>query len=151
MANITDDRNTYYRGQYTSYDLPVAASTKIYAGGVVGLNAAGYAVPASGAGIKLPARAGKTVDNLAGGNGAATVPVIRGEVGLDAGAGITQAAVGTVVYFADDHTVTNVAAGNSPAGLLMEISEGVAWVDLRPAALIAYVDTTAAAIIAELS
>jgi predicted RecA/RadA family phage recombinase len=134
MANLTSDRNTETKLGDSVFSFPVAAATKLYAGGIAGLDAAGYLVPATGAGIKIPALVEETVDNSGGSAGAAYARVRRGVVGLDPGTGVNQAAVGTMVYFSDDHTVTATADGNSPAGILLELSEGQAWVDLKTAA-----------------
>ena len=46
MAALTKDRNTKRRDAKVFSD-PVAATTKIYAGSLVCINASGYAVPGS--------------------------------------------------------------------------------------------------------
>jgi hypothetical protein len=134
MANITSDRDTKIKAGDSLFHLPVAAGVKIFKGGIVGLNAAGFVVPVSGTGIKAPARAEEDLDNTAGTDGLSLIKVWRGVVGLDIGAGITQATVGTMVYLSDDHTVTATGTGNHPAGILLELTDGQAWVDLKSAA-----------------
>jgi hypothetical protein len=115
------------------FELPVAAGAKLLRGTIAAVNAAGYLVPASGPDLKIPGRVEETADNTAGAAGAIRARIRRGVVGLDIGAGIVIAALGTMVYFADNHTATAVATNNSPAGLLVDISDGQAWVDLNTA------------------
>jgi len=59
--------------------LAVAASTKVEAGKIAAVNAAGYAVPAADAvGLKVIGVFAESVDNSAGGNGVAvTRPQLR--------------------------------------------------------------------------
>jgi hypothetical protein len=76
-------------------------------------------------------------DNSAGPDGGALVRVYRGIVGLDIGTGIDQSSLGDLVYFEDDHTVTTTADG-SLAGILLDIFDGQAWVDLYSAAACSY-------------
>ena len=135
MANVASDRNTKIRaGNDFFQHLPVAAGIKLFAGGIAGVNAAGYLAPASGAGIKIPCVVERYVDNVGGAAGDKLARVRRCVAGLDIGAGITQAVVGSMVYFSDDHTVKAADTNASPAGILLELSEGQAWVDLNTAA-----------------
>jgi hypothetical protein len=145
MPNITFDRDTRRRISDEEFHYPVAANIKLFAGGIAGLSSAGYLVPASGAGIKSPGVVMDHVDNTGGIAGAVRARVWRGVAGLEIGTGVDQAAVGTMVYFSDDHTVTTSAEGNSPAGILLDISDGQAWVDLKTAAPGSYPEPAAEA------
>ncbi|MDR1656138.1 MAG: hypothetical protein LBT47_01095 [Deltaproteobacteria bacterium] len=127
------DIDTKIRAGNVLFSLPIAANTKLEAGTIAAVNAAGYLVPAVGAGLKIPGRVEETVDNTGGTAGEAYALIRRSVVGLAIGVGINQAAVGTMVYFADNHTVKAAATTASPAGILLEISEGLAWVDLQTA------------------
>jgi hypothetical protein len=127
------DRNTERRAG-VDFSQPVAAGARIFTGAVVVLNAEGFAEPATAAeGFKLPSIALAGVDNSAGGDGAVRVEVARGVFGLDHGADITRAHIGQIVYLPDDHSVTAEAGGHSPAGRLVDLALGQAWVDLTQA------------------
>ncbi len=115
--------------------IPVKASTKIYAGSLVAINA-GYAVPASAAqGLIVVGRARQTKDNTSGANGDLTVEVERGIFRFgnsSSGDAIAQADVGKLCYAVDDQTVAKTngdAAARSAAGIIIGLdgSAGV-WV-----------------------
>jgi hypothetical protein len=144
MANLTTERNTKIKLGNYSFSLPMEAGVKLYMGGIAAVNAAGYLVPAGGSGdeaTRLPGLVQDSVDNSSGAAGAAYARVCRAVVGLDIG-DLTQADVGKMTFFSDDHTLTKVAwtgessakVWNSPAGILLEIAEGLAWVDLQTSA-----------------
>jgi hypothetical protein len=117
-------RNTPRLGQGAlpdEYYLPVAASTTIYAGGLVMLDA-GYAKPAAvGAGKIVIGRADKTVDNSDGSAGDAYVKVFSGiyrwanSASADA---IAQAQVGSTAYMYDDATVGKLLESTVPVKTL---------------------------------
>jgi len=119
MAALTSDRNTEYSlGDLLS--IPVAGSTRIFAGALVCSNAAGYAVPAADtAGYIIEGVAVAQADNRTGSNGDVEVVVRRrGRFRLDCASALDQAAQGARVYVSDDHTVAaaddvtnDVAAG----------------------------------------
>lgn len=133
MAMLTKDRDTKIRAG-RDYAHPVAAGARIHGGAVICLNAAGFAVPASAApGLKSPLLAQHAVDNREGADGAQLIFAAREVVGLDCEADVTRSHIGQTVYLADDHTVTAAGAGKSPAGLLIDLGEGQAWVDLAHA------------------
>lgn len=135
MAALTTARNTPMRGEkHRKVVTQVAATTKIYGGAAVCLNAAGFAVPAADtAGLVTWGRAEETADNSAGLDGAVTMEVARGVFGFKH-ASLTQAAVGTVVCWADDQTVTTAAAATNDiaAGTLEELDGATAWVRVLP-------------------
>ena len=112
MAALTADRQTPCRGIVTQSEYPVVAATKIYSGGLVALNSAGFALPAADAAShKVVGVAKKYVDNSAGANGALKVIVETGLFELNA-TSITQAMVGVVMQVVDDNTFDDVLGTN---------------------------------------
>ena len=70
MSALTRDRATSYR-EGIEVEFPVAATTKIYAGSMVCVNAGGYAAPAADtSGYRFVGVALEQVDNSSGANGA---------------------------------------------------------------------------------
>jgi hypothetical protein len=134
MAALTKDRITEKKvSGLKSY--PVAASTKIYAGALVGLNSGGFAVPASDtAGVRVVGVADAQVDNSAGANGALTVNVDADIVARFPAISITQAMVGQVMYVVDDNTFDDALGTNAiKAGRLVEfISTTEGWLHVVP-------------------
>ena len=117
--------------------IPVAASTKLYAGAMISLNSSGYAVTATDtAGQRVIGRCAATVDNSTGSAGALSVRVRRGVFGYTNSStnALTQAHVGKFAYVEDDHTVANTATNKTKAGYVVSVetnSAGVtiAWID----------------------
>ncbi len=109
----------------------VAASTKIYGGGITAVNAAGYALPAADAvGLKVIGKAEEQVDNSSGANGDKTVEVRRKKAFIFKNSGtnaVTIAHLFTNVYVEDDETVSSSGGTNSiVAGKCLDVtSEGV--------------------------
>ncbi|HEX7128294.1 MAG TPA: hypothetical protein VF406_21285, partial [Thermodesulfobacteriota bacterium] len=104
---LTADRNTPARtGDVVEH--PVEANAKLFAGALVALNAAGYAVPGSvSTTLKAVGRAEEFVDNTGGAQGAKTVRVARGvfrfrNFATDA---VTRADIGTTCFIVDDEQV----------------------------------------------
>lgn len=128
---LTQDRPSAQRDG-VDIPVPVAASTKIYAGSIGAIDADGYAVPASDtAGLKVFGVPQDQVDNSAGADGDETVVMRRGRVWLMKGSGLTQSLVGSIVYVVDDETVgpASVPTNDIPAGTLMEfVSATAGWV-----------------------
>lgn len=122
MAALTAPRNTWYQRTRLGDTLriPMAAGAVIFQGGIVCVNATGYAVAAADtadyktAGVAVedpqnPARS--TYDNSAGGNGDMHVVVKRGRFRfplLSPVTGLTpaQAMLFAIVYVADDQSVS---------------------------------------------
>lgn len=134
MAALTTDRDTPSKGA-RHVSIPVAASTKIYAGSMVAVNASGYAVPASAtAALKVIGRADGLADNSAGANGAISVLVGRDEAYLwenaTAGDAVVQANMLRNCYVLDDNTVAGVdGSGARPvAGTVVAIESAGVWV-----------------------
>lgn len=132
MSALTAERNTRRRLGEARGE-PLAATTKVFAGGIVMRNSAGYvtkgatATGAFGIGI-----AEETVDNT-GAAGAALVKCLPGVFAFAnsaAGDLITQAEIGKLCYIVDDQTVakTNGGATRSPAGIVDGIEGGQVWV-----------------------
>lgn len=131
MAALAKDRNTASRiGDFLAY--PVAASTKLYKGGMVSLNASGYAIPAADtASTIVIGVADEYVDNSAGANGAKWVRVVSGRAFKFAASSITQAMVGTTMCVVDDQTFDDAAGPTNDiaCGRLVEyISATEGWV-----------------------
>lgn len=135
MAALTKDRNTLRRDGLQNND-PVAASTKIFAGSLVCLNASGYAVPGSVA-TTLKARgvAQEQVDNSTGAAGAARVETRRGvfKFGNSTSSDeITIANITANCYIVDDQTValTNGSNTRSVAGKIVAVDSDGVWVEI---------------------
>jgi len=103
-------------------ELPVAAGVKIYAGGIVARNAAGYAEPASDkAGLIVYGRAEATIDNTDGAAGDAIIAVREGCFSYQ-GSGFTAADAGKPVFIVDDETVAKSGGTNKVfAGFIKEV------------------------------
>lgn len=131
---LSQPRHTLERGRDLLV-IPVAASTAIHQGGLVCVNAAGYAVPGSVATtLKAAGRAEESVDNSSGGAGAASVKVKRGvflfkNSGADA---ITAADTLADCFVVDDETVakTNGTNTRSKAGKVLEVEANGVWVEI---------------------
>lgn len=139
MAALTSERDTKARGKLTPDNLPVEASTTIYAGALVCVNAAGYAVPGStSTTLKAVGRAEETVDNSAGAQGAKTVELTIGKfkyANSSAGDLIAVAERYDDCYIVDDQTVakTDGTSTRSVAGKIADIdADGSVWVDVTP-------------------
>lgn len=131
MAALAKDRITKELASGgASFADPVAANAKIYRGAMVGLDAAGNAVPAAAA---TPVMRGVAVDdgadNTGGAAGAASVRTRRGVFHLNQ-TGLNRTHIGKTVYVLDDNTVgttnTNLAAGK-----LVDLDATGAWVEIR--------------------
>jgi hypothetical protein len=146
MSNLTSDRDTEFVDELHRDELPVAASTRIFNGGAVALDANGNAVPA-GPGVKhFRGIADETVDNSAGAAGAVSVEIITPEAAYwDSATTFTQADVGRPVYFSDDHTVTLTAGTNTYAGRVKSVDQYGILVDMRGAYVEPALPVTAAA------
>lgn len=132
MAALKNARDTSEIGQNGKYlSLPVKGKTTIYQGGLVALDADGYAIPGKkAAGLTAAGRAEETVENT-GADGDEVIRVARGVFVFDntatAANKITQAHVLQPCYIEDDQTVTALATGASTAGLVIRVdTDGVA-------------------------
>lgn len=134
MPALTQDRNTLRReGQ--QIEPPVAANARIFAGAMVAINAAGFAVPASvSATLKSAGVAEARADNTGGANGAIRVHLRKGphRVGNSSAAdAITLAELGTDCFLVDDQTVAKTSATNtrSVAGKVFDVDADGVWVN----------------------
>lgn len=130
---LTQDRNTPMKDA-EEIPVPVAATTKIFAGSLIAANATGYAVPGSVATtLTALGRAEEYADNSAGAAGAKTVRVRRCKAFKFANHAadlVTQAEFGKTCYIVDDQTVakTNGGATRSAAGKVLGVEADGVWV-----------------------
>ena len=133
MSALTRDRATPYR-EGIEVDYPVAANTKIFAGSLVGINAAGYAVPAADtSGFHFAGVAMEQVDNSGGSDGGESVRLRRAGVFEFDAVSITPAMVGTDMYAKDDHTFDDTAGTTNhvKVGQLVKyVSATKGWIDI---------------------
>lgn len=131
---LTADRNTLRRDG-EGFSFPIAASTRIYAGSLVALNATGYLTRGAVATtLRAVGVAREQVDNSSGADGALNVPVLRGVfqfANSSAGDLIARANIGSVCYIVDDQTValTNGGATRSVAGTIRDVDSAGVWVE----------------------
>ena len=139
MTILTSDRNTEYSlGDLLS--VPVAASTRIFAGSLVCVNAGGFAVPAAdAAGLLFAGVATARADNRTGGNGALSVVVRRrGRFRLNSASVLDQSALGARACAADDQTVAvaDHTTHDVAVGVIDKVeSADSAWVSIDAAVL----------------
>ncbi|HCL4240795.1 hypothetical protein I5I81_01665 [Pseudomonas aeruginosa] len=132
---LTKDRNTQRRDGVQFND-PVAASTRIFAGSLMCLNAAGNAVPGSlSATLKARGVAQEQVDNRDGAAGDLRIESRRGVFQFANSAStdeITRADIGNECFIVDDQTVAKTSATNtrSVAGIIRDLDEAGVWVEI---------------------
>lgn len=130
MTALAANRDTKERASLL-FHFPVAASTKIYQGSIVCLNASGLAVPAStSTTLKCVGRAEQLADNSAGIASAINVQVKRGCYKFVNGESITLANVGATAYLTDDQTVCLTGTGKSIAGIIRDVEADGVWVEI---------------------
>jgi hypothetical protein len=133
MTALSEDRATSYR-EGIEIDIPVKATTKIYAGSMVCVGGAdGYAIPAADAsGNIFMGVAMEQADNSSGANGAISVRVRRTGAFEFAASSITQAMVGDLMYVVDDQTFDETDPGNSVVcgRLVKYVSATKGWIDI---------------------
>lgn len=117
MAALSADRVTKSKGNLRRQSYPVAASTVIYAGAMVCIDADGYAIPAADtAGISdVVGIATAKQDNSSGSDGDIDVVVEYGGAFLldSVTVEVVQANVGRDAVVTDDQTITDAAAGTN--------------------------------------
>lgn len=133
MSALTRDRATSYR-EGLEVEFRVAAATKIYAGSMVCVNAAGFAAPAADiSGYRFAGVALEQVDNSSGADGAQVVRLRRGGVFEFNAANLSQAVVGNAMYAVDDQTFAdaNGATNDIKVGVLVKyVSTTKGWIDI---------------------
>lgn len=130
MAALVQDRKTPKRDG-EEFNRPVAASTKIFAGSLVAINASGYLVPGSvSTTLKVQGRAEEYVDNSAGANGDLTCKVRRGVFLYDNDGTVALADIGKTSYIVDDQTVADNdgLSARSAAGVIEDVDSDGVWV-----------------------
>lgn len=134
MAALTADRATPRRdGKRLS--LPVAASTKLFAGSIVCVNTSNLAVKgAVSTTLKAAGVAIEQADNSAGAAGAIRVEVERGVflmANSSAGDLIALQDIGSTCFIVDDQTVakTNGSSTRSAAGIVRDVDASGVWVE----------------------
>lgn len=135
MAALSADRNTPIRTA-EDFEFPVAASTLIYAGSLVCINASSLATKGAVATtLKAVGIATERADNSAGLASAIRVKVRRGcfrFANSTAGDLIALADIGADCYIVDDQTVakTNGSATRSVAGKIRDVDADGVWVQI---------------------
>lgn len=136
MPALTQDRNSRRRDG-NQVEPPVAATTRIFGGAIVCVNAAGFAVPGvTSTTLKAVGVAEQRADNLTGAAGAIRVRCRKGPhlfANSAAADAITLADVGTDCFIVDDQTVakTNGSNTRSVAGKVFDVDADGVWVDFR--------------------
>ncbi|MES2754886.1 MAG: hypothetical protein V4659_09500 [Pseudomonadota bacterium] len=134
MAALAADRNTP-RAEGEVEGHPVKGATRIFAGALVCLDAAGWAVPgATAATLTALGRAEAGANNAAGTNGDVLANVRRGTFrwgNSAAGDAITRADIGKPAYVVDDQTVAKTTGGatRSLAGTIRNVDAQGVWVE----------------------
>lgn len=134
MTVLAADRLTPER-RNKQFSFGVEAATKIFAGSIVCLNAAGNATKGiTSTTLKTVGVAIEQADNSAGAAGALQVPVERGLfrfANSAAGDAIALANVGASCYIVDDQTVALTSGGStrSIAGTVRDVDAQGVWVD----------------------
>ena len=132
---LTKDRDTHRRDGVQNSD-PVAAATRIFAGSLVCLNAAGFAVPgATATTLTARGRAEEQVDNRDGAAGDLKIETRRGVFSFANSASadeITRADINNACYIVDDQTVakTDGTETRSVAGIIRDVDEAGVWVEI---------------------
>ena len=132
MTVLAADRETAVKeGKLKSYP---AAVDIIYKGGLVAINAAGYACPAADTlGLRVVGIADEKVDNSAGSAGDKDVRVRQGCLAKLVATSITQAMLGQIMYVADDQTFDDASTNLVPAGILVDyVSATSGWILVSP-------------------
>ena len=137
MTALAASRSTPQMGTSTVPDtlsMPMKASSKVYAGGIVVLSS-GYAkAGATAASLIAVGVAEEDVDNTSGGNGDLNVRVRQGVFKfVNSGADpVAQADVGADVYIVDDQTIakTSNSSARSRAGKLVKFESTGVWVQI---------------------
>ena len=129
MAAQTQDVSRNWREGDIVAGAPLQAAAKVYAGSVVEIDATGNLAPATKAANKVYYGVAITgADNTGGAAGAQKIDV---RIGATVHLAITGTAVrGKAAYLADDQTVTDVAAGASKAGRIVDVDDDGVWVDM---------------------
>lgn len=131
MTALAAKRTTKSRNLGRVYEFPAAVDI-IYAGGMVNINAAGFAEPAmaEASNGNVCGVAIETVDNSGGSAGTLNVRVQEGDFLFVATGTLAQTDVGAEMFASDDQTFSKTQASNEPSvGPLLEyVSATSGWV-----------------------
>lgn len=133
MTALSAPRNTPRRERTTRH-VPIGAGVKLIAGGMAGINPAGYLVPVTAVTtLKGIGRIEQTIDNLTGSNGAVLAETALGTFRYENSASadlITRADIGSDAYGVDDQTVAKTSATNSRSivGKIFDVDDQGVWV-----------------------
>jgi len=130
---LTNDRDTPERDG-ALVGRPVAASTKLYAGGMGAVDASGNAVAAADtAGLTTVGRIESQVDNSAGSAGDETVTMLRGvfRYANSATNPLSAADIGSNALVEDDETVAKTTTNSIVAGKMIDIDADGVWVEIK--------------------
>ena len=135
MTALTQDRNTSRRDG-NQVEPPVAATTRIWGGSIVCINAGGYAVPGATSTTLKAVGVAKGGKRNPGAAGVERVETEKGVFCLDNSASIdaiTLADIGADCYIVDDQTVakTSATSTRSVAGKVFDVDADGVWVDFR--------------------
>jgi len=135
MTAVTEDQKNVMRaGQLRSY--PVAASTIIYLGTHVCLNASGYLVSAADtSGYRYAGKSAEYVDNSDGSDGDLYAEVyVSGEFESDMESALSVDDVGKRVYVKDNNTLglSSDVTNHVFAGFVAEVNSAEDWIRIAP-------------------
>ena len=124
MAALTTNKPRTRVGVGQRFRDPVAAATRIFAGSMVALNAAGNAIRAVPTATRIRGVALDEADNTTGVIGGKSVDIERGPflVANDTTNPVTRAHIGANVYVVDDNTVGSASAGTIVAGKCLDVT-----------------------------
>lgn len=151
MTAISAARNTPKRNSLPAPEcvsVPVAASTKVYQGALVGINASGHAVAGTSvATSRVIGRARALADNSSGLAAAISVEVEFGVFRFDNSAttgAVTAADVGRPCFAVDDATVSRDSSNGARnvAGAVVDVDSSGVWVWLGLAQLPTVIEQT---------
>lgn len=132
MTALAADRNTPRR-EGVDYSDPVAATTVIFAGGIVVLDSSGNAAPGTTAtGLVPRGVAQEQVDNNPGAAGDKNVLSRKGVFRFVNGASIDRTDIGGTAYIVDDQTVhsTDGTGTRSALGTIVDVDADGVWVEI---------------------
>ncbi len=111
---------------------PLAANAKIFEGGLVVLNAAGFALAGiEGEGLTSVGRANTSADNTGGPDGGTAVTAridYACRYDNDSVAPVTRTSIMSACYIKDDVTVSSDDTGRSAAGTVVDVDADGVWI-----------------------
>ncbi len=131
---ITADRTDALHGRIDSeIDIPVAASTTVYRGGLYSCDASGYLVPCDDAAAQASKKivmALEGVDNSSGANAAKSARcLVKGQIRLPASP-IVQADLLKEIHATDNQTLALTSTNTRPLGRMVKLDGSVAVIEI---------------------